>query len=141
MVGTGDSIARVFSPSGVQRIGRSITSGSSDETAQQAAERPRGLVGIVDYGSGIIDGNMWLLLALLGNISLALAIFNLIPLLPFDGGHAVIVAYEWVASKVARRTVRVDYRRLLPVTALVLVIFLTIGLSVMFLDVRDAVGN
>ena len=48
---------------------------------------------------------MWLLLLLLGQISFILAVFNLLPILPFDGGHAVVVLYEWIASKVKHRRV------------------------------------
>jgi membrane-associated protease RseP (regulator of RpoE activity) len=65
----------------------------------------------------------------------------MIPLLPFDGGHAAVVVYEWIASKVRGREVRVDFRKLMPVTAIVLAVFLTLGLSAMFLDIRQAVGN
>ncbi len=32
---------------------------------------------------------------------------------------------------------RVDYRKLMPVTAVVLAVFLMLGLSAMFLDIRD----
>jgi hypothetical protein len=39
------------------------------------------------------------------------------------------------------RQVKVDYRKLMPVTAVVLAIFLTLGLSAMFLDIKQAVGN
>jgi membrane-associated protease RseP (regulator of RpoE activity) len=99
------------------------------------------LIGIVDEGSQIVDGNIWALLWLLGGISLVLALFNMLPLLPFDGGHAVVVGYEWIASKIKHREVRVDFRRLMPVTAVVLAVFLTLGLSAMFLDIRDAVGQ
>ncbi len=63
------------------------------------------LVGIVDKGSELVGGNIWLILLLLGHISLILAVFNLLPVLPFDGGHAVVVVYEWVASKVKHRRV------------------------------------
>jgi membrane-associated protease RseP (regulator of RpoE activity) len=70
-------------------------------------------------------------------VSLVLALFNLIPLLPFDGGHAVIVGYEAVASRIRGRTVRVDFRRLMPVTAVVLALFLMLGVSAMILDIRD----
>jgi membrane-associated protease RseP (regulator of RpoE activity) len=84
---------------------------------------------------------VWALLWLLGGISLILALFNLIPLPPFDGGHAAIAVYEWTASKIKHRKVEVDYRKVMPVAAVVLAFFLTLSLSAMFLDVRDAVGR
>ena len=40
------------------------------------------------------------LLALLGIVSFSLGLINLLPLLPFDGGHAAVVVYEWIASKI-----------------------------------------
>jgi membrane-associated protease RseP (regulator of RpoE activity) len=140
-VGTGEAFGRIFSPSGVQEYSKNFTSSAPASGSAASEERPRSLIGIVDLGSQLVDGNVWVLLLLLGNISLALAILNLIPLLPFDGGHAVIVLYEWAASKIKRKKVVVDYRKLMPVTALVLVIFLAFGLSAMFLDIRQAVGN
>ena len=36
------------------------------------------------------------------------ALFNLLPLLPFDGGHIAIATYEKIASTVTRRRVQVD---------------------------------
>ncbi|HEY8218359.1 MAG TPA: site-2 protease family protein [Acidimicrobiia bacterium] len=140
-VGTAEGVGRLFSPSGVERYSENFTSKAPKAGTPAAQERPRSLVGIVDEGSRIIDGNVWALLWLLGGISLVLALFNLLPLLPFDGGHAAVVVYEWIASKVRGREVRVDFRKLMPVTAVVLAVFLTLGLSAMFLDIRQAVGN
>jgi membrane-associated protease RseP (regulator of RpoE activity) len=140
-VGTAEGIGRIFSPSGVEQYSKNFTSNAPKAGTPAAQERPRSLVGIVDEGSRIIGGNVWALLWLLGGISLVLALFNLLPLLPFDGGHAAVVVYEWIASKVQGREVRVDFRKLMPVTAVVLAVFLTLGLSAMFLDIRQAVGN
>jgi membrane-associated protease RseP (regulator of RpoE activity) len=99
------------------------------------------LIGIVDQGSSVVNGHPWALLWLLGGISLILALFNLLPVLPFDGGHAVVVLYEWIASKMTHHEVRVDYRKLMPVSAVVLVLLLTLSLSAAFLDVRQAFGG
>ena len=71
-----------------------------------------------------------MLLELLGAQPLRRRSFNLIPLLPFDGGHAAVATYEKIASKIRGREVQVDYRKLMPVTALVLAVFLTLGVSV-----------
>lgn len=132
----GRGIGRLVSPAGVKQYGENFTD-PPKAGSQRDLERPRSLVGITDIGSDLVDGDFWGLLYLVGSVSLALALFNLIPLLPFDGGHAVIVVYEAIASRVRGRTVRVDYRKLMPVTAVVLALFLTLGLSAMLLDVRD----
>ncbi len=139
--GTADGLARLFSPSGVKEYSKNFTSSAPKTGTPSADARPRSLVGIVDEGSNIVDGNIWALFWLLGGISLILALFNMLPLLPFDGGHAVVVLYEWAASKITGRKVRVDFQKLMPVTAVVLFIFLTLGLSAMFLDIRQALGS
>ncbi|HUF83999.1 MAG TPA: M50 family metallopeptidase [Acidimicrobiia bacterium] len=147
--GLANGLADLFSPSGLSRYSENFTdepsgsgSGSGGGGARVVEEdRPRGIVGIVDLGGELVDGDMWKLLYLLAGLNLIVALFNLIPLLPFDGGHAAIACYEQVVSKVRRKEVRVDYRRLVPVTAVVLALFLTLGLSVMYLDLRDIING
>jgi membrane-associated protease RseP (regulator of RpoE activity) len=134
---TGAGIGRLFSPDGIERYSKNFTGDPPKQGSPASNERPRSIIGIVDIGGDLVGGNVWSLLFLLGAINLIVALFNLIPLLPFDGGHAAVVIYEQAASKVRGREVRVDFRKLVPVTALVLVVFLTLGLSAMFLDIRQ----
>ncbi|HEX9505965.1 MAG TPA: M50 family metallopeptidase [Acidimicrobiia bacterium] len=127
-----------FSPSGVRDSARSITAPAPKAGATTAdLSRPRSLIGIVDLGSQLVGTDVWGILALLAQISLILALFNLLPLVPFDGGHAAVVLYEWAASKVKHHQVRVDYRKLIPVSVVVLLPLLFIALSAMVLDVRQ----
>ncbi len=127
-----------LSPSGVQTsASQSFTSAAPAAGSQQDLNRPMSLIGIVDAGSDVVGSNMWLILLLLGQISFILAVFNLLPILPFDGGHAVVVIYEWVASKVRHRRVYVDYRKLIPVSVVLLIPILFLGLSSMVLDIRQ----
>jgi membrane-associated protease RseP (regulator of RpoE activity) len=134
---TGAGIGRLFSPSGIENYSKNFTGDAPKQGTPASNDRPRSIIGIVDIGGQLVGGNVWSLLFLLGAINLIVALFNLIPLLPFDGGHAAVVIYEQVASKIRGRVVRVDFRKLVPVTALVLVVFLTLGLSAMFLDLRQ----
>jgi membrane-associated protease RseP (regulator of RpoE activity) len=140
-VGTAKAVGRLVSPSGVARYSKNFTTSTPATSGSAANDRPVSIIGIVDQGSRLVNGNVWALLWLLGGISLILALFNLLPVLPFDGGHAAVVVYEWAASKVRRREVRVDFRKLMPVTAVVLVALLTLSLSAAFLDVRQAFGS
>jgi len=142
--GTASAFGHLFSPAGVSSYAKNFTSSSSSTASSgstAAQDRPVSIIGIVTQGSSIVNGNLWALLWLLGAISLILALFNLLPVLPFDGGHAVVVVYEWAASKIRGREVRVDFRKLMPVTAVVLVLILTLSLSAAFLDVRQAFGG
>jgi len=132
----GKGIGHLFSPAGVKQYGENFTDPAKKGSLRDL-ERPRSLVGITALGSQYIAGNVWQLLFLLASVSLVLAILNLLPLLPFDGGHAAVVIYESIASKIKGRTVRVDFRKLMPATAVVLALFVMLGLSAMALDLRD----
>jgi membrane-associated protease RseP (regulator of RpoE activity) len=134
---TGEGLGRLFSPAGLERYSKNFTGDEPKSGSPSSTDRPVSIIGIVDVGGQLVGGNVWALLGLLGVINLIVALFNLIPLPPFDGGHAAVAIYEQIASKVRRREVRVDYRKLIPVTAIVLIVFLTLGLSAMFLDVRQ----
>ena len=79
-----------LSPSGVSTSAQeSFTTATPEAGSTEDLNRPRSLIGIVDTGSDLIGDNMWLLLLMLAQISFVLAVFNLLPILPFDGGHAV----------------------------------------------------
>lgn len=136
--GTVGGLAKVFSASGVERYGNTVTNPNGKGSFSNE-ERPRSIVGIVADGGDLVGGTVWGLLLLLATINLFLAMFNLIPLLPFDGGHAAVAIYEAIASKVKGQAVRVDYRRLMPITAAVLVVVLALGLSTLYLDVRNII--
>jgi RIP metalloprotease RseP len=131
-------LAKVFSPSGVQQYGKTVTNPNGKGSLSNE-ERPRSVVGIVADGGSIVGGSVWVLLVLLATINLFLALFNLIPLLPFDGGHAAVAIYESIASKIKGRKVQVDYKKLMPITAAVLVLVLALGLSTMYPDIRQIV--
>jgi membrane-associated protease RseP (regulator of RpoE activity) len=131
-------LAKYVTPGGVSQYSKTVTD-PDGKGALSNEERPRSVVGIVADGGDIVGGSVWVLLVLLATINLFLALFNLIPLLPFDGGHAVVAIYESVASKLQGRKVQVDYRKLMPLSAAVLIVILALGLSTMYLDIRHIV--
>ena len=131
---TVDALGKVFSASGLERYGNNIT---NDKGGFSNEQRPRSVVGIVADGGDIVGGDWWVFLGLLASINVFVALFNLLPLPPLDGGHAAVAAYEGIASKISRRRVRVDYQKLLPVAAVVVVVILMFGLSTIYLDLRS----
>jgi membrane-associated protease RseP (regulator of RpoE activity) len=71
-------------------------------------------------------------------INISLGLFNLVPLRPLDGGHVAIALYEGVRSR-RRRRYHADVAKLLPLLYAALAVIAFLGLSSLFLDLRDLV--
>jgi membrane-associated protease RseP (regulator of RpoE activity) len=80
-------------------------------------------------------------LGLLIAINVFVGLFNLVPLLPFDGGHIAIATYERIASAFRGRRVQVDVAKLLPLTVVVIGVLGFIALSSIFLDISRPIQN
>jgi regulator of sigma E protease len=83
-------------------------------------------VGIVDYSSQAISLTFTLFLQILGLISLSLAILNLLPLLPLDGGHILFSIIEGVRGRAVGREV---YERVSAIGIALFLVLMFIGLS------------
>ena len=85
--------------------------GQSDDLAT----RPTTLVGATDASSAIgdVDGLKGILL-MLAAVNVFFGLFNLFPLLPFDGGHAAIASYERLRSRRGKRYFA-DVTKMMPV--------------------------
>jgi len=101
-----------------------------------------GEVGSADIGA---DAKLALLLLLLGSLNIALFAFNLIPLLPLDGGHVLGAAYEGVKRGASRLLGRkdpgpIDTARALPVAYGVWVLLIFTGLLLVLADLINPIG-
>ncbi len=110
-------------------------------TSQKAADNPsngvrfESAVGVVRLFHQAGQQGLSTVLYLLAVINLSLGIFNLIPLLPLDGGHVAIALYEGIRSR--RRRYHADVAKLLPVVYMALAAIVFLGVSALFLDLRD----
>ena len=99
---------------------------------------PAGFIGVV--GAGRISGEVLAseetlsfkalqFVLLVAGLNLFVGLFNLLPLLPLDGGHLAVLAFEQARDKLKRmrgytgELVRVDLTKLLPLTYAVVVLF------------------
>jgi membrane-associated protease RseP (regulator of RpoE activity) len=86
-----------------------------------------------------VEGRIALFLGLAASLNLFLFLFNLLPILPLDGGHVAAALYEGVRRGFARMTGRpdpgpVDTARLLPVAYVVAAVLLSAGVIVIWAD-------
>lgn len=83
-------------------------------------------------------------IGLLGSLNIALFVFNLIPLLPLDGGHIVVALWEGVKrvwAKIFRRPSPkpVDATKLVPVTFVVVILLIGMGGLLVVADIFNPV--
>ncbi|MFB7250372.1 RIP metalloprotease [Microbacterium sp. NPDC056234] len=84
------------------------------------------------------------LLNLLGALNIALFVFNMIPLLPLDGGHIAVALWDGIRRAWARLFRRplpapVDATRLVPLTVVVAVLLIAMGALLLIADVFNPV--
>ncbi len=95
------------------------------------------IVGIFDIGRGMAQsGGVASLLGLFVIVNIFIGLFNLIPLLPFDGGHIAIAVYEKAQEWRRRLHHRYycDVNKLLPLTSIVIVLLGLLFVSSLYLD-------
>jgi regulator of sigma E protease len=85
-----------------------------------------GPVGITDVSRQAVGLNFALFLEILGLISLSLAILNLLPLLPLDGGHILFSIVEGLRGRAVGREV---YERVSALGIALFLVLMFIGLS------------
>jgi membrane-associated protease RseP (regulator of RpoE activity) len=97
--------------------------------AERDPETPISVVGASVIGGELFGRGMYAeVLLLLAGLNFFVGIFNLLPLLPLDGGHIAIAWFErarsWAYARLGRPDPgRVDYYKLMPVTYVVILIF------------------
>ncbi|HMS25067.1 MAG TPA: M50 family metallopeptidase [Acidimicrobiia bacterium] len=123
-------MGRLFSPSGISDYSETVVTGDYENQ-----NRPQSLLGIGNIGGQLVNQDIWTIFYLMAFINIFLALINALPLLPLDGGHAAIAIYERIASKIKKREVHVDYKKLMPATGLFLGFLALLMLSSLWLDV------
>ena len=73
-------------------------------------------------------------LMLVAGFNLSLFLFNMLPLLPLDGGHIVIATYERLRSRKGR-VYRVDMAKVMPIFVVPLIILFTVVMGSFWLDI------
>lgn len=129
-----------------------VTGGEQDVTdkptpAEQVAissdaGRPTSIIGAVAYGADMTAQNLSNLIGFLIALNIFIGVFNLIPLLPFDGGHVAIAIYEKIRESASGSKKRyiADITRMIPVAYGVVMVLAVVGLLAMYLDLTLGVS-
>jgi membrane-associated protease RseP (regulator of RpoE activity) len=128
------AIPDLFAPNRANTPGGQVTSvvGAGDVTGQ-VLEAPIGWQAKAD-----------LVLLIMASLNIFIGAFNLLPLLPMDGGHLAVVIFERTRAWFARLRGRadpgpVDYQRLIPVSVGVFGLLVLVGLLLIAADLINPV--
>jgi membrane-associated protease RseP (regulator of RpoE activity) len=129
-------LVHIFSPKGVTHYVDTIVSPDAN-TKKGVPEdgRPTSIVGIVQVGSDLAQQGAVNLLYLLFGFNIFIGLFNLLPTLPFDGGHVAIATYEKIRSMISGRRYQADVAKLLPITYAVVLVLALLFVTSVYLDI------
>ncbi|KAA0023239.1 M50 family metallopeptidase [Antrihabitans cavernicola] len=124
---TGDLAGQTFHslaqmPTKVVNLWHAVTGGQRD------ADTPISVVGASKIGGDLAERDLWgTFILLLASLNFFLGAFNLLPLLPLDGGHMAVTIYEKIRNMFRSRKglpagAPVDYLKLMPATYVVIFI-------------------
>jgi membrane-associated protease RseP (regulator of RpoE activity) len=126
-----------FSPSGLSGYYDTLTASTSGEGDSDVESNPNRVVSI--YGAVRLASDteeVADVLAFLFAINIFIGIFNLVPLLPLDGGHVAIATYERIRSR-RGRPYHADIAKLMPLTYAVVLLLVLVGVTSLYLDIAD----
>jgi membrane-associated protease RseP (regulator of RpoE activity) len=137
VTGTAEALARL--PEKIPPLWDAVFGGQRDP------ETPMSVVGASRIGGELWDrGELPTFLVLLAALNLFIGVFNLLPLLPLDGGHIAIAWFEkarsWLYARLRRPDPgRVDYYRMMPVTYVVIVVMAGFFLLTLAADIVNPI--
>lgn len=135
VVSSGDEPAAVESPDPAPGGPQPSSSEAPDEN------RIISIVGAVGIGADLTENGLLGFLLFFVGINITIGIFNLLPVLPLDGGHVVVATYERIRELFRPGTGRyhVDMAKLLPVVYVVFFFLVLLGVTTIYMDITDPV--
>jgi len=108
---------------------------------EDLATRPTTLIGVTQVSGAVGEAEGLIgVIYILAALNVFVGVFNMFPLLPLDGGHAAVAAYERVREGRSRRRYYADVNKLMPFAMGVIVVLLVLFMSGLYLDLTKSLG-
>jgi membrane-associated protease RseP (regulator of RpoE activity) len=125
------SLGRLFGPEGIGRVYQLLFGSAQRQSGDATSVIGAGRIA----GQAASSGNFGDVLLLFATLNVFIGILNLLPLLPFDGGHLALLGIEKIRGR------PVDARKLIPVTAVVATLLILFMVSLVYLDITKPVPD
>ncbi len=149
--GSGFSQTITGSADALAQLPRAVPALFAKDRSSTAAGNVSSVVGAArDTGQAVAANVGWqykvsFVLLLIASLNIFVGVFNLLPLLPMDGGHIAVVVWERIRAWLARLRGRadpglVDYRKLIPVSFSVFLVLVAFGMLLILADIVNPVN-
>ena len=149
---SGDEFANTLtsSASAIAKLPSAIPSLFSKNRSHTAAGQVSSVVGVGEVTGDVVQAALpWqakvsVLLSIMASLNIFVGAFNLLPLLPLDGGHLAVVIFERIRAWFNRLRGRpdpglVDIQRLVPLSLLVFALLVGLGTLLIAADIFNPV--
>ncbi len=138
--GSVKALASFFAPGTLAEYADQLTSAGNGQPADADDPRFVSVVGVARIAGQAAESGVANVVYLLVLLNIFVGIFNLVPLLPLDGGHVAIATYERLRSRGGRRY-HADVGKMMPVAAAVIAVLVIIGVTSIYLDIVKPIDN
>jgi membrane-associated protease RseP (regulator of RpoE activity) len=135
-------IARFLNPANLSGFVSDSFQPANDDSAEcrviteSDERRALSIIGVARLAVDALEDGVDNFLSLFAVFNIFIGMFNLLPSLPFDGGHAVIATYERIRSREGKRYF-VDLAKVMPVAYAVTMLMILIGVLAIGRDIYD----
>ena len=134
-------VGHLFSPSVMVSRFDQVVSAKAANMAAANGTRVQSIVGVVQTGGQAVHAGIYPVLAILITINVFFAVFNMLPLLPFDGGHVAIAVYERIRSRRGRPAYHADVGKMVPFTVAVIGFVAVLFVTSLAVDLAHPLPN
>jgi membrane-associated protease RseP (regulator of RpoE activity) len=150
-VGTGFSQVITGSVSALAQLPAAVPTLFSKDRSTSPGANVTSVVGAANETGQAVAANVgWeykvsFVLLLIASLNIFVGVFNMLPLLPMDGGHVAVVIWERIRAWFARLRRQpdpglVDYRKLVPVSFSIFLVLVVFGMMLILADIVNPVS-
>ncbi len=133
------AIGRVFSPAQFSSLFHQVASPAAANNPTNQLNRPQSIVGVARLAVESSQAGVGVMLELLMAVNVFVGVFNMMPMLPLDGGYVAVATYERLRSR--KRAYHADVNKLLPLVYAFVTVLLVLFATTLYLDIAHPIAN
>ena len=131
------AIGHVFSPAQFSSLFHQVASPAAANNPSTQLTRPQSIVGVVRIAVQSSQAGVGVLLEILMAVNIFVGVFNMLPMLPLDGGYVAVATYERLRSR--KRSYHANVNKLLPVVYAFVTVLLVLFATTLYLDIAHPI--